>query len=85
MTVFLLDDLANGFRVAIAVQNQQFHMLGGERPAEVPGFVDPVAMCRVAGIAQRAVDQCNVFLIVSQDGNGNALAPVQIAFLATAR
>jgi len=44
---------------------------------------DPVAMCRVAGIAQGAVNQRDIVLVFGQDGDRNAVTPVQIAVLAT--
>ena len=40
---------------------------------------------RVAGIAQRAIDQSDVVLVLGEDGNRYALATVQIAFLAPVR
>ena len=44
-----------------------------------------MALRRMPGVAKRAVDQRNVILTFTQDGYRDAMAPVQIAFLATVR
>ena len=57
-------------------------MLSGQRVTEFSRLSDPVTVRRVTGIAQRAVHQCYVVLILCQYGNRDTVAPVQIASLA---
>jgi hypothetical protein len=42
-------------------------------------------MGSMAGIAERAVDQRDIILILGQDGDRDAMATVQIAILAAVR
>ena len=80
--IFLLDDLAYGIGVAIAVKYQEFDAFRVQRMIQQFWAVNPVTMCYVAGVAQCAVDQCDVVLVIGQYGYGDAMAPVQFAFLA---
>jgi len=59
-------------------------VLFGERLTKIIGKPDPMSMSRMSGVAQGAVDQCNIVLTFSQNGNRNTLSPVQIAILAAA-
>jgi hypothetical protein len=65
----------------IAIQYQQFDMLGDECVTDFRGFADPMTVCSMTGIAKRAIDQRNIVLIFSQNGNRYALTPVQMRSL----
>ena len=68
----------------VAIENQQFNMLCSQRGGKLRGTFDPVTMSGMAGIAQRAVYECNIILIFGQDGYRYAMAAVQLAVLADA-
>ena len=78
VAVFLLDDRPDGIGVAIAVDDQEFDPPRGERVGQAVRAFSPVAVRRVPGIAQRSINECNVVLVVTQDGDKNTVAPVQI-------
>ncbi len=83
--VFLLDDPADALGVAVAIDDDEFDLLGRERVIELAGPIDPVTVRRMPAVAERAVDECHVVLVLGQHGNGDAVAVVQCAVLACLR
>ena len=83
--VFLLDDPANSLGVTVAIDDYQFDLLGRQRVVELAGPIDPVTMGSMAAVAERAVDECHVVLVLGQHGDRDAVAVVQCAVLACLR
>ena len=78
----MLDDLPYARGIAVAVDDDEFDLLGREGVVQFAGPVDPVTMRGMAAVAERTVDECDVVLIFGQYGYGNAVGVVQCAVLA---
>ena len=79
-SVLLLDDLSNRIRIAFAIDDNQLDTFSAKGIVEFPGILYPVAMCGMPCIAQSAVHELDVVLILGQDRDGNALLIVQMKF-----